>query len=164
MSAIWGEGTPLQPEGALALPGQYSVRLAVDGQSFTQPLMLRMDPRVRVTPESIVEQFEAARRASSLLDRSWAALEEIRAFRKRLLAAGRRPLATALEKEAAELEEGEGGFARLNARLAAVLRAIDGSDGAPTAQAMTELDTAGTDFAALLVRQRKLGSPDGRSR
>jgi photosystem II stability/assembly factor-like uncharacterized protein len=164
ISAIWGEGTPLQPEGALALPGQYSVRLAVDGQSFTQPLMLRMDPRVRVTPESIVEQFEAARRASSLLDRSSAALEEIRAFRKRLLAAGRRPPATALAKEAAELEDGEGGFARLNARLAAVLRAIDGSDGTPTAQAMTELDTAGKDCAALLARQRKLGSPDGRSR
>jgi hypothetical protein len=131
----------------------------VDGQSFTQPLTLRLDPRVRITPEAITEQFEAARRASSVLDRSSAALEEIRGFRKRLLAAGRRSPTTPLEKEAAELEEGEAGLARLNARLAAVLQAIDGSDAAPTAQALTELATAGKDFEALLVRQRKLGSP-----
>ncbi|HXB54223.1 MAG TPA: hypothetical protein VN461_05530 [Vicinamibacteria bacterium] len=164
IGAIWGEGIPLQPEGALAMPGQYSVRLSVDGQSFTQPLTLRIDPRVRVTPEAIAEQFGAARRACSLLDRSSAALEETRAFRKRLLAAGRRPPATSLEKEAAELEEGEGGFARLSARLDAVWQAIDSSDGAPTAQAMIELDAAGKDFDALLVRQRKLGSVDDRSR
>jgi photosystem II stability/assembly factor-like uncharacterized protein len=158
ISAVWGQGTPLRPEGALALPGQYSVRLSVDGQSFTQPLTLRIDPRVRITPEAITEQFEAARRASSVLDRSSAALEEIRGFRKRLLAAGRRAPTTPLEKEAAELEEGEAGLARLNARLAAVLQAIDGSDAAPTAQALAELATAGKDFEALLVRQRKLGS------
>jgi hypothetical protein len=158
ISSVWSEGAPLEPEGALALPGQYSVRLSVDGQSLTQPLTLRLDPRVRVAPEAITQQFEAALRASSLLDRSSAALEEIREFRKRLLVAGRRPATTLLAKQAAELEEGEGGLARLNERLAAVLRTIDGSDGAPTAQAMAELANAGKDFDALLVRRRKLGS------
>jgi hypothetical protein len=44
------------------------------------------------------------------------------------------------------------------------LQAIDGSDAAPTAQAMSELAAAGKDFDALLVRQRKLGSLDDPSR
>jgi hypothetical protein len=33
--------------GALALPGRYTVKLTVDGQSYTQPLWVKMDPRVK---------------------------------------------------------------------------------------------------------------------
>jgi hypothetical protein len=34
------------PGGALVLPGAYTVRLAVGGKSYTQPLRVKMDPRV----------------------------------------------------------------------------------------------------------------------
>ena len=36
------------PEGPLALPGIYQVKLTVDGRSYTAPLEVKMDPRVRV--------------------------------------------------------------------------------------------------------------------
>jgi len=39
--------TPLLPLGAWALPGTYTVRLMVDGKQFTQPLTLKMDPRIK---------------------------------------------------------------------------------------------------------------------
>ncbi len=32
-------------------PGVYSVRLSVNGQSVTQPITIKMDPRVKITPE-----------------------------------------------------------------------------------------------------------------
>jgi hypothetical protein len=32
-------------------PGVYSVRLTADGKSMTQPIVVKMDPRVKVTPE-----------------------------------------------------------------------------------------------------------------
>jgi hypothetical protein len=32
-------------------PGTYSVRLTVNGQSLTQPITIKMDPRVKITPE-----------------------------------------------------------------------------------------------------------------
>jgi hypothetical protein len=32
-------------------PGSYTVRLTVNGKSWTQPIMLKMDPRVKITPE-----------------------------------------------------------------------------------------------------------------
>lgn len=38
--------TPREPLGPFAAPGRYVVRLTVDGQAYTQPLTLRMDPRV----------------------------------------------------------------------------------------------------------------------
>jgi hypothetical protein len=39
-----------------AAPGEYTVRLTVDGKSYTQPLALRMDPRVK-TPAAALAQL-----------------------------------------------------------------------------------------------------------
>ncbi|MEP6618786.1 MAG: glycoside hydrolase [bacterium] len=36
-----------------APPGQYTVRLTVDGKSYSQPLVLRLDPRVKATPAAL---------------------------------------------------------------------------------------------------------------
>jgi hypothetical protein len=47
--------------GPLAVPGAYAVRLTVDGQVQTQPLELRLDPRVKgVTEADLVKQFQLA--------------------------------------------------------------------------------------------------------
>src|SRR5204863_2236490 len=32
-------------------PGTYTVRLTADGHSMTQPIAIKMDPRVKITPE-----------------------------------------------------------------------------------------------------------------
>jgi len=49
------EHTPVAP---WAPPGRYSVRLTVDGKIFTQPLTLRLDPRVK-TPAVGLRQLAA---------------------------------------------------------------------------------------------------------
>ena len=52
------EGAPRVPDyylyeyetgshGPLALPGQYTVRLTVDGKTLTQPLEVKLDPRLK---------------------------------------------------------------------------------------------------------------------
>jgi photosystem II stability/assembly factor-like uncharacterized protein len=38
-------------------PGNYTVVLTVDGKTFTQPLTVRMDPRVQTPPKDLEEQF-----------------------------------------------------------------------------------------------------------
>jgi hypothetical protein len=43
--------TPPSPEGPLALPGTYTLRLTVDGKTYTQTLTVRNDPR-ETTPQS----------------------------------------------------------------------------------------------------------------
>ncbi len=40
------EETPFVPEGPMALPGNYTVKLTVDGVSYTQPALLKEDPRL----------------------------------------------------------------------------------------------------------------------
>ncbi len=44
-------------KGPMALPGRYQVRLTVDGQTRTEPLTLKMDPRLTVSAEDLGKQF-----------------------------------------------------------------------------------------------------------
>src|SRR5207302_1961183 len=61
ISAIPGD-TPREPRGPWVLPGSYTVRLTVDGMTLTQPLAVRMDPRLRPGPGALEQQFALALR------------------------------------------------------------------------------------------------------
>ena len=50
--------TPTHYEGPLALPGVYTVRLTVDGTSYTQKVRVTNDPRSTATPADLVAQHE----------------------------------------------------------------------------------------------------------
>ena len=54
-------GTPhntlREPQGIWAHPGQYAVRLTVEGKSYTQPLTVRMDPRVKTPTAGLQQQY-----------------------------------------------------------------------------------------------------------
>ena len=62
--------TPAGPEGVLAMPGSYMVKLTVDGRTYTQPLRLRMDPRVPITSAQLRSQFDLAQDIVRLMDRT----------------------------------------------------------------------------------------------
>jgi hypothetical protein len=48
ISALY-EDTPGEPQGPLAVPGKYEVRLTVDGHLFKRKLGRRLDPRVKTS-------------------------------------------------------------------------------------------------------------------
>jgi len=45
--------TPFIPQGPMALPGNYTVKLTVDGTSYAQPLTLEQDPRLSDSPAAM---------------------------------------------------------------------------------------------------------------
>ncbi len=47
------EDTSFVPEGPMALPGNYTVKLTVDGTSYTQSVLLKQDPRLDDSPASM---------------------------------------------------------------------------------------------------------------
>ncbi|HKW67595.1 MAG TPA: hypothetical protein VJP04_09940, partial [Terriglobales bacterium] len=51
---IWGGDT----RGPEALPGHYQARLTVLGKSYTAPLEIKPDPRLKVTQEDLQKQFD----------------------------------------------------------------------------------------------------------
>jgi hypothetical protein len=54
---MWG-ASPEQ--GPLAVPGNYQVRVTANGQSQTQPLVVKLDPRDHVTIAELQDQFKLA--------------------------------------------------------------------------------------------------------
>ncbi len=71
-----------QPEGPLALPGEYSVELRAAGENDRKPLVIRTDPRVRASEADLRSQFELATRLMDGLAVSYdgyTSLKELRA-------------------------------------------------------------------------------------
>jgi hypothetical protein len=60
MTAIAHQTAP-RPTAPWAVPGSYSVVLTSGGQTLTQPLILKMDPRVKATTADLTKQFELSK-------------------------------------------------------------------------------------------------------
>ncbi|MGI9089265.1 MAG: WD40/YVTN/BNR-like repeat-containing protein [Chthoniobacterales bacterium] len=61
MTAVY-RNTPPQATSPWVLPGQYSAVLTVDGKSYTQPLTVKMDPRVKTSAADLAQQFELSKK------------------------------------------------------------------------------------------------------
>jgi photosystem II stability/assembly factor-like uncharacterized protein len=59
--------TPQRPEGPLALPGTYIVRLTLGARNLEAPLTLKSDPRVQVPPVALENQLRSAMKLGDLL-------------------------------------------------------------------------------------------------
>ena len=73
--------TPAEPRGPWVLPGDYKVKLTVNGQSRVQPLLIRMDPRVHVSREELAQQFALSMQCYQGMSELHQAQEEIRKLR-----------------------------------------------------------------------------------
>jgi photosystem II stability/assembly factor-like uncharacterized protein len=162
ISAIYRD-TWREPRGPTALPGRYSLRLTVAGRTLRQPLRIRMDPRVRIPPAALVQQFAYASRLAGAMRRDYAALRAVRGVRAQIRALREGvitgPLADtvgALDQRLAALESGERAPAptltRVSGELAGLLDLIDGVDAAPTTQAARAVATLEARLAGLLAR------------
>jgi photosystem II stability/assembly factor-like uncharacterized protein len=80
MSTVIGQNVPREPQGPYALPGNYQVRLTVDGKSYSQPFKLVMDPRVQSSNADLQKQFALEMRLMDALRRADQALVEIHDF------------------------------------------------------------------------------------
>ena len=131
--------TPTDPRGPFVAPGAFTVRLTVDGRTYTQPLHLSEDPRVTTSQAGLERQRDLGLAIAAALDTSYEAAELAKKTGPEaapVAAAGRR-------------RRGAGNvFAASNAELGNLLALVELSDDAPT-QAMEE------NYAALCGRLRQ---------
>jgi hypothetical protein len=183
MATVFGENDPTLPEGVLALPGQYQARLTVNGQSYTQPFTVVMDPRVKTSAEDLAKQFAAEQQISSAIERDAAALSTARSVRDQLKSL--RPQASdrsqgqsivaaidAFDRKLVNLAGSEQRrrdetaadagptLARLNGTLATLLSVVDSADAPPSAQAMQALDGAQKNLDQLLATWQQIQQND----
>jgi hypothetical protein len=154
IAAAFGEDAIMVPEGPLVLPGTYQVKLTAAGRSYTAPIEVKMDPRVKVAPLALGQQVALEKQIVAAMNQSFAAVDQIGDLREQLKMLLReiRPgtanssLAdptTALDKKAAELIAVEQTYppvgiisvASINGAFGSLLRLVEGADAAPTAQA-----------------------------
>jgi photosystem II stability/assembly factor-like uncharacterized protein len=74
--------TPPSPEGAFALPGTYTLRLTVNGHSYTQSVTVRNDPRSSATPSALLGQHALLMKLSRGMQLTWDAYQDARALRE----------------------------------------------------------------------------------
>jgi hypothetical protein len=76
--------TAPQPSGPWALPGQYTVVLTANGKSYSQPLTIKIDPRVKTSLAGLQQQFKLSTDLYMQLLTLSPAAEQAGALRKQL--------------------------------------------------------------------------------
>ncbi len=65
IAAIYRNTAP-NPTSPWAMPGGYTAVLTANGKSYTQPLALKMDPRVKATAADLARQFDLSKKLYDL--------------------------------------------------------------------------------------------------
>ncbi len=69
IAAVPGVGSPALPQGPFVLPGRYQVRLTAGEATLTQPLEVRLDPRVDTPAADLAALLDLQRRVAAALGR-----------------------------------------------------------------------------------------------
>jgi hypothetical protein len=168
--------TPSEPRGPWVMPGQYTAKLTVGDKSFTQPLTIKMDPRVKTTPEGLKQQFALSMQCCEDIHQAQAAVQEIRRVRAQLKEAQEKAMDDAAGKIIANLEERaavlegversrrerrtgaitEPTLGHTKEEMLRLLEILQGADATPTSQAINGCEGAHTTLAKLLEEWKKL--------
>jgi photosystem II stability/assembly factor-like uncharacterized protein len=166
MTAI-SRNTAPAPTSPWVMPGKYSVVLTVDGQRYTQPLTIEMDPRVKTSTADLQKQFELSKQLyddllvlQPVVDKAASALTRLKSMREK--ASG--PKANQIDAAIQELQslQGTGGRRRrgpqtdslsgVRGSLMELLWALQEVDAAPTMQAMQAVPKVHQSATSLVER------------
>ena len=187
MAAILHD-TPLSPVGPWVQPGEYSVRLTVGGKSFTQPLAVRMDPRVTAPPNILAQQFDLSMTCYMGLQQVYRSRQEINDLRKQIQsslkpapAAELKDLLNKFGRKASAIDgtgwaedvdvmysaayatnRNEETFAGLQTKLLYLMAVMQGADAQPTTQVVAAVKDQQQSMKNVLGRWHdlKTGSTD----
>jgi hypothetical protein len=177
--------TPATPQGILAPPGTYTIKLTVNGRSLTQRVVVTNDPRSPATTADIRAQYALLRQINDGVKTAWDAYQQVEAMRTalkaRIPADSTSDAAKAIQGFRAKLETlggnaggggggGGGGFAggrtpppnffALNARLARLLTAQDNADQAPTEAMLAGYAAACRDLASAVASWAEINAKE----
>ena len=162
--------TPRTPQGPLAQPGTYTVRLTAGGKTLTAPLVIKIDPRVHATPADLQALFASQSKLSAMVTRSAAASLEVHSAREQLqtlLRSAPPAIKTAIEsldKELADVLSGrakptggeaEPGLDDVAGESLGLYDQVGMADAAPTAAQLKAADHASEEVSEALRRWEK---------
>jgi photosystem II stability/assembly factor-like uncharacterized protein len=175
ISAIYHD-TPPVPDGPYVAPGRYIVKLAVGGKIYSQPLSVRMDPRVTASTADLESQLRISKIAYVNAMMSWALMDSARQLRGEIKARIGQASSTDVKNALTKLDERVAALAtggsptsgattemnatRLNAAFLQLLDVAQSADRAPTTQAIAASEEYMKAFEVMLARWRDLRDTD----
>ena len=177
------EDTPFIPEGPMALPGDYTLKLTVDGVSYTQPVLLEQDPRLGESPaamDGMRRQLALSQQIITVISASKNAYEQGSGLAAKLPSLGERAsngLAKTLRTRIVKLTgtskdasvglsggsyavppvKGITSFSRINGQASALLEMVEStSDQAPVPSLYRTYEDLCRDFNATLTAWQSL--------
>ena len=181
LPAAPGAKDPPADAGVWAPPGRYTVELTVQGRDYRQPLIVKADPRVKVSQAALQRQFELARkversrvavaaaiaRAAKLLGRLDARLAtagRARAETAALLAKATRISGTSVAAQRVPFPvtppQRSDSLQALVTNLDSLEAAVDGADADPSADALSSYATLSRVASATLAQWSALERVD----
>lgn len=134
--------------GPRAVPGDYEVRLTIDGKTLTQSLSITMDPRSTATRQDLAQQVELGREILTAALDARSALSAIQKVQKQLsdlqpklqhnadLKASADVASNELKTILSGTSSGDMGLDKANTGLSAALRVVESSDRPVPGQAL----------------------------
>ena len=176
---LWSGST----RGPMVVPGNYSVKLTVDGKTQTQSFTVVKDPRFKTTSEDFNRQLALALQIRNKLSQTNQAVIDIRQAKKQLadyislwkdVPAAKNVVQTAqdltkklslVEEELYQVknqaqEDPLNYPIRLNNRIAALLGVVEGTDTSPTRQSESVNEELTTEVNVQLRNAQKLLTDD----
>jgi photosystem II stability/assembly factor-like uncharacterized protein len=163
--------TPREPQGPLAQPGTYTVRLTAGGKTMTAPLTVKMDPRVHATAAELQSLFVAQVKLADLMTKSATASLEAHSAEEQLDALAKsaqgavKDAVDAAGKELAEVLSGhekhtggeaEPGLDDVAGESAELYAQVGMADAGPTAAQAKAAAHAGDEAAEVLNRWERV--------
>ena len=145
IAAVPGD-TPRLPLGPRVLPGTYTVKLTVEGRSFTAPLTVTLDPRVKTPVADLRRMLETQRQLASLLTLSTRAIRQAASVREqieKLQPGAKGPVAEALEAFGKKLQASALGA--VSGGVYTLYDQVDFADAAPTVAQMAAVSKLARD-------------------
>jgi hypothetical protein len=159
-----------EPQGPMVVPGRYEVRLTVGGQEFRQPIVVKLDPRLKVTTAQLRHQLELAQKIAGNMGATYQGYNQAAHLQSELAnrvaqleKAGNAADALAAAKSAEEKSRGltdaagpPAGLGPMNRDLTRLLIAVDQSDTPPASALLETFAVMCEDTHAALDRWNDL--------
>lgn len=166
IAAIYGQTAP-NPTSPWVMPGVYTVRLTVDGKTYTQPITIKMDPRVKTPAIELKKQYDLSDKCYREFKQAAMALDKLHSLKiqtEKVAPNATGALAASLKSiadEASKLEKGDqaskqDGFASLKSKLLGLMNLMQQSDMPVTMQVFGAVTDADASFRQLNLHYNSL--------
>jgi hypothetical protein len=156
--------TPRIPQGPLALPGTYKIRLIANGKAITVPLEIKMDPRVDSMQADLEELLALESRLAGMVSNSSEASLEAHSIREQIQKLSEKQQPQQLEDSRHKLDQGltallsggansgekEPGLDELTEEVASLYTQVGQADAAPTAAQQQAASHTGEELSGVL--------------